>query len=242
MTEESRLDKGSEGLTQDVLNTISSYVSKALRKSFGRGPESCKSVMSDQFLVVYIRGFVSPMEEILIKQGQRDQVELARGVIIQHVLEELRGTLVVLLNQEVERAYHDWNFPNNSGTLIFLLKPLEAQGASSGPPGVDLSRLESEVARITQLVQKMPERVRTHFVSPGVYIVERDGIMIAIEKALVEKGYSEQLKVTKDELEKKYFHRYGEFNRIFGKEVLDIFVDWNFSEDKSLMAFILMES
>jgi uncharacterized protein YbcI len=49
---------------------ISSYISKLLRKKFGRGPQSCQTTISKNHLVTYIRGFLSPMENVLLEQGQ----------------------------------------------------------------------------------------------------------------------------------------------------------------------------
>ena len=45
--------------------------------------------------------------------------------------------------------------------------------------------------------------------------------------------------VTKDELEKSYLHRDSRFEEIFRNPVADIFVDWDFSEDRSIMCFVL---
>lgn len=191
-----------DALSQDVPSLISSHASKMLRKNFGRGPESCKAFLSEKFLVLYVRGFISTMEETLIRQSQRDQVERARDVIVQHAMEEMRGMIELLLEQEVGSVFHDWNFPNNSGVMIFLLQPVESREGERKPAGVDIARLEAEVARLSQLVQKIPNRILTHPVSQNVYLVERDGILIPIEKALVERGFTDELKLTKDELEK----------------------------------------
>ncbi|WP_317450932.1 Na-translocating system protein MpsC family protein [Alkalibacillus aidingensis] len=97
-------------MNNDKLNEISSYMSKLLRKSFGRGPKSCQAVMSDQFLVIYVRGFISPMEEVLMEQGQEVQVEKARSAVINHLIDELTGVIQVSLGIELEEPYDDWNF------------------------------------------------------------------------------------------------------------------------------------
>jgi uncharacterized protein YbcI len=89
------------------------------------------------------------------------------------------------------------------------------------------------------LVQKVPNTIVIYPVSSSVILVERTGILITLEHALIEKGFEEELKITKDELEKSYFHRYGKFCEIFKNEVKDIFIDWNLREDRSIMAFIL---
>lgn len=222
---------------QEVLNSISSYTSKLLRKNFGKGPKSCQTIINHHFVVLYIRGFISPMEEVLMSQGQTSQVEKPRNVIINHVLEELTGVIHLSLNRDVEHYYHDWNFPNNSGVIIYVLN--EEVNKENFKPTIDNSLLEHEVARISELVQKVPAHINVFPVFPTIYLVERSGILIPIEKALMEQGFKDELLITKDRLEKSYFHNYGKFKEIFNSEVTDIFIDWNTKEDKSLMAFIL---
>lgn len=215
---------------------ISSYISKLLRKNFGRGPRNCHTSVSGNYLVTYIRGFLSPMEDVMLQQGQNKSVDYARNVIITHLLDEIKGVIQITLDVEVEEYYHDWNFPNNTGILIFIL---DTETAQKSIPEIDLQKLELEVGRISLLVEKVPDKIITRQISPSIYLIERIGILIQIEKALIEKGFENELKYTKDELEKSYFHRYGEFEDIFHRSVRDIFIDWNFKQDKSFMAFIL---
>ena len=215
---------------------ISSYISKLLRKNFGKGPHTCRTTLSKNHLVTYIRGFLTPMEEILLQQGQNRYVDDVRAAIINHVLNEITGVVKVTLEVDVEEYYHDWNFPNNSGILIFVLEGTIGQVSQAD---IDMQRLESEVGRLSYLVEKVPDHIHIYPISPSVYLVERSGILVPIEKALIEKGFEQELRFTKDELEKKYFHREGRFEDIFKKSIRDIFIDWNFKEDKSLMAFML---
>jgi uncharacterized protein YbcI len=215
---------------------ISSYISKLLRKKFGKGPQSCRTTVTGNHLVAYIRGFLTPMEDILLQQGQNKYVDSARTIIINHLLDEIKGVVQVTLDVEVEESYHDWNFPNNSGILIFVLGEEVGQVIKED---IDSQRLELEIGRISMLVEKVPDNIHTYPISPSIYLIERKGILVQIEKALIANGFQRELRFTKDELEKSYFHRYGKFEDIFNKLVSDIFVDWNFKEDKSLMAFIL---
>lgn len=217
---------------------ISSYISKLFRSKFGRGPLSCRTTICNKHVVTYISGFITPMEEILLEQGQQDFVDKARNLIMSHLLDEIKGVIQVSLDIEVEDQYQDWNFPNNTGILIFSFVSDGSKDESFNSE-IDIKRLEDEIARISFLVQKVPDIIITHPISPTIYLVERIGILVQIEKALISRGFQQELLFTKDELEKKYFHRDGRFDVIFTKPVKDIFIDWNLKEDKSYMAFIL---
>ncbi|MDQ0256952.1 uncharacterized protein YbcI [Evansella vedderi] len=193
--------------------------------------------MSKKYLILYIRGFISPMEEVLIKKGQISYVDHAREVIIGHLLEEIKGVVQVDLDVNVEGYFHDWNFPNNSGVICMVLDDDTCAPVHS--PTFSLKDLELEVARITAMVQKEPDKIKTYPLSPHIVLVERVGILIPIEKALIQNGYQEELKLTKGNLEKSYFHHQSNFDDIFNTYVLDIFIDWDFKMDKSMICFVL---
>lgn len=177
------------------------------------------------------------MEEVLMSQGQHDQVETARTMIINHVVDEVKGFIESSIEIDIENIFHDWNYPNNSGLIVFVLnQELIHEKVKSK---VDLSKLEFEVARISELVQKVPNKIYVHEISSSIYLVERIGILIPIEKALLKKGFKDELLLTKDNLEKSYFHRYGKFDDIFHQEVKDIFIDWDFKQDRAIMGFVL---
>jgi uncharacterized protein YbcI len=223
-------------IDHDKIEYISSYISKLLRRNFGKGPQTCRTTVTKNHLVTYLQGFLTPMEDILLQQGQNREVDDVRTVIINHLLDEIKGVVKVTLGVDVEEYYHDWNFPNNSGILIFVLEEQVGQVSNTN---IDIQRLEAEIGRISLLVQKVPDKITAYPITPSVYLVERSGILIQIEKALIAKGFLRELKFTKDEFEKTYFHRDGRFEDIFNKSVRDIFIDWDFKADKSLMAFIL---
>ncbi len=222
---------------QEKLKYISSYTSKVLRNKFGRGPESCFAATADHFLVLQIRGFVSPMEEVLLQENQHVQVDHARDVVIKSILAELKGVFQVTLETEVRNFFDDWNFQNNTGIIIAELDdsliPMEKNQT------INFSLLEAEVARISYLVEKTPQETYSFQISSKIFIVKREGILVPIEKALIEAGFEKELHFTKDDLEKSYLHRYGKFDQIFEQAVTDIFVDWDFKLDNSLICFIL---
>jgi uncharacterized protein YbcI len=226
---------------QEQLKHVSSYTSKLLRKKFGRGPESCHASFGHHFFVLLIRGFISPMEEVLLEQGQRDTVEHSRSLIVDSILPELKGVLEITFRFEIKEFYNDWNFPNNTGVIIgvILNESLEFAKKSDNSAFQERAPFEEEVNRVSRIVEKVPDRLETFLITSKMILVMRTGILIKIEKALVEKGYERILSVTKNELEKRYYHNNGRFNDILSRAVTDIFIDWNFKLDKSLMCFVL---
>jgi uncharacterized protein YbcI len=76
-------------IQQRLLN-ISSITSKLLRKNFGRGPDSCHASVNYRFLIFYIRGFLSPMESILLENGNSDNIEVSRNIVMKNILAQLK--------------------------------------------------------------------------------------------------------------------------------------------------------
>ncbi|MBM6616477.1 Na-translocating system protein MpsC family protein [Bacillus suaedaesalsae] len=227
------------GPINQKLMDISSLTSKMLRKNFGRGPESCYAYANMQFLVFYIRGFLSPMEVILLENGNSDNIEISRNIVMTNVLTELKGVLEIEFEQDVKYFYHDWNYHQNRGMITVQFEHSIIEGSCHTLSDSLSNSLVQEVDRITILVQKKPELTKVYPITPKLYLVKREGILIQIEKALIEKGYEHTLLVTKDELEKSYLHRDGRFEEIFQNPVSDIFVDWDFKRDNSIIAFVL---
>lgn len=225
-------------INQKLLD-MSSLTSKMLRKNFGRGPESCNAFANLQYLVFYIRGFLSPMEVVLLENGNSDTIDMSRNIVMHNVLTELKGILEIEFEQDVKSFYQDWNYPQNRGMVVVEFENSVFEGEEQNASTALFESLIQEVDRISILVQKKPEVTKVYPISSKLYLVKREGILIQIEKALIEKGYDQTLLVTKDELEKSYLHHDSRFEEIFHNPVSDIFVDWDLRRDNSIICFVL---
>lgn len=146
---------------------ISSLTSKLLRKNFGRGPESCYAYANERFLVFYIRGFLSPLESILLENGNPDNIEISRNIVMKTVLNQLRGIIELEFGQDVECFYHDWNYPQNTGMITIQFEGDITQPADRNQSTpVDLRPLIDEVDRISILVQKNQRKPRPILFQP----------------------------------------------------------------------------
>ncbi|WP_100523449.1 Na-translocating system protein MpsC family protein [Mycobacteroides abscessus] len=224
---------------QQKLINIGNLTSKLLRKNFGRGPEVCQAFLKYRYLVFYLRGFVSPMEAVLLKNGNADNIYISRNIVMESVLSQLKGILELEFGEEVLDFYHDWNYSKNTGmiTIVFEKDVLPTEEDIEAFP--ERVALINEVNRISAIVQKIPESTEVYRISPKLFVVKRTGILIPLEKALISKGCHQTLLVTIDDLMKSYCDREGRFEAIFGQPYEDIFVDWNLNQDNSLMCLML---
>ncbi|WP_391558602.1 Na-translocating system protein MpsC family protein [Robertmurraya sp.] len=224
---------------QEKLMKISSLTSKMLRKNFGRGPDSCFAFANGPYLVLYIRRFLSPMESVLLESGNSDKVDMSRTIVMNKILTQLKGILEIELGADVKSAYHDWNYNQNTGMVTIEFESNVTGAVANSEENPIFKNLIDEVDRISIIVQKKPENTKAFFITPRVYLVKREGILVEIEKSLIDKGYEQTLMVTKDELEKSFLHHNGHFEDIFSLPVADIFVDWDLQADNSIICFIL---
>lgn len=220
------------------LTELTVLISRLLRKSFGRGPDSCNAYANQRYLVFYIRGFMSPMEAVLLEHGSVEQINFSRSIVMKSVLGQLRGVLEMDLEQDVQNFYHDWNYDKNTGVIIVVFETDITPGDESEDFSI-CNPLIDEIERISVLVQKLPERTEVYQISPKLYLVKRIGILIPLEKALIAKGYRQILLDTMEDLEKSYYGSDKGFEAIFKQPIADIFVDWNLNEDNSIICFML---
>lgn len=98
--------------------------------------------------------------------------------------------------------------------------------------------VEEEDRSISCQAQKIPEQLYSLQVAPRLVLAIRDGILVRIEKELIRLGHGDMLKQVKRILEKSYLHNNNRFEAALGKHVADVFVDWNFDLDKSVILIV----
>ncbi|MEH7128397.1 Na-translocating system protein MpsC family protein, partial [Neobacillus drentensis] len=81
--------------------------------------------------------------------------------------------------------------------------------------------------------------VLSYLLNERTLVVIRNGILVPIEKELIRLGNFEALRLAKRNLEKRLLHNSGNFESILQTKVNDIFVDWDFYRDKSVIVLIL---
>lgn len=163
---------------------------------------------------------------------------ISRNIVMKTILTELKGILELEFQQDVGSLYHDWNYLNNTGMITVVF---EKEVPSFEPVGQfkEYKDFIDEIERLSILTEKKPDKIEAFQITSKLYLVKRYGILVPIEKELIQNGYEQALLVTKDKLEKKYLHQEGRFQEIFKKPVADIFVDWNLRNDRSLTYFFL---
>lgn len=62
---------------------------------------------------------------------------------------------------------------------------------------------------------------------------------MAIEQRLISLGFDDTLRISKRPLEKGLMLQNDDYDEVLNAEILDIFVDWDFEKDNSIITLIL---
>ncbi|WP_419887469.1 Na-translocating system protein MpsC family protein [Neobacillus niacini] len=218
---------------------LSSYISKTLRDSFGKGPESVHVSLGKTFIIVYIRNFLTPTEKVLLNQKQDESVQQTRDLVMDTLIPEIKAYIKIVTGMEIREFYYDWGLHNRSAMFT---------GICSDSTGIDVpineeftgkAELIDEINKLSSESEKKPEEIYACQINHRSIMVIRNGILVRIEKQLIRQGMQEHLKLAKRTLEKGLLHNNNHFEGILNHKIIDIFVDWDFDLDKSVIVFVI---
>lgn len=212
---------------------IASYTGKLLRNRFGKGPESVNVSLDSRGIAIHIRNFISPVEQFLLDKEEEQALRYTRELLMKSLLPELSAYLKTELAIDVQEMYYDWGLHNATGMIVGLF---DLHNEKSEPYRGQKS-VHDHVIRVSGKVQKEPVYIDSWWMSAKTLIVVREGILILLEKELIDMGYENILKTTKRKMEKRHLDQETGFTEIIGKTLSDIYVDWDFTRDRSVIAY-----
>jgi uncharacterized protein YbcI len=227
-------------MTKDksIQTEVGGYVSNLLRTHFGKGPTSVYVSFNRPFLTVYFRGFIVPMEKILIKQNEAHRVLETRDLLFNEMKEEVRQELWASSQLDVKEFYADWHLENETGMIIAILNENMTEEIGEWPAGLDKTAFIDELIKASEQAEKKPESTEAYWLNDRTLLVRRTQILVAIEKELIRNGFGETLKLAKRPLEHKVLNKVP-IEKALNRKVVETFVDWNFEADEAYLVFIL---
>lgn len=219
-------------------STIIQYTNTFLEEYFGEKPEHLEITLRPPFLLIHLKGFLLPTEEILLEKGQEKQVLETRDILIHSVKEELLKGLELQIEQKINDLYADWNIAKRSGLLIFTLNMENEKMDFPWPRDVNQETLKEIVLLNSIRTQKKPDQTHFYWLTDQILLVERIGVLIDIEKQLIENGIVEELRLAKRPMENRIVELFN-LESILNGQVQDLFVDWSFQRDISYMVLLL---
>jgi uncharacterized protein YbcI len=217
---------------------VSSYISKILRDYFGKGPESVHVSLGKTFIIVYIRNFLSPTEKVLLNQKQDESVQQTRDLVMHTLIPEIKAYIKIITGMEIREFYYDWGLHNKSAMFTGICTDTSSIDFPIQEEFTGKTELITEIINLSSESEKKPEEIYACQLNHRSILVIRNGILVRIEKQLIRQGMQEQLKLAKRTLEKGLLHNNNHFEGILDTKIIDIFVDWDFDLDKSVIVIV----
>jgi uncharacterized protein YbcI len=182
-----------------------------------------------------MRNFITPAEEVLIKQ---DKLELAvnfRCSIINAVAEEYILEVSKVLELSFDYFYHDWNYDKNTGILLL------ENSQSDYKENIDYS-FESNLFTLIENVgsnyHKKPSSLKIVKFTQNICAIESKEVLSPLERLVYEKGNGELLLHQVCEIKKGYWKNKGQFEGLFNRLIEDMFMMWDYNNNRKYLVFI----
>ncbi|MEI2397705.1 Na-translocating system protein MpsC family protein [Paenibacillus phytohabitans] len=219
--------------TTELTSQLSSFTGRLLRERFGKGPESIHASIGKQCIALHIRNFIGPVERFLLNKEEEQAFRYTRELLMKSLLPELAAYLKETTAMEVGELFYDWGIHNASGMIVALIK----NDVMVIDDYAGRQEVHAQINEVSRKVQKEPVYTDSWWLGPRILIIKREGILIPLEKELIGLGYENTLKTTKRKMEKRYLEDTTTIAPMLGKELSDIYVDWDFDKDTSVIAY-----
>lgn len=185
---------------------------------------------------IYVKNFITPAEEILVRKGNSFLATEFRTTIIESLSEEILQETSGVLETNFDTIYQDWDYDRNTGILLLINKSNDVDQEVDESVGDNLFKLIRVVA---SKLHKLPTGCRIVKFSYSACAVESKGVILPLEYPLSEKKYSEALYFHNREVKKGYLEHKYLFEEFFNRSILDLFIIWDYKENKNYIIFSL---
>lgn len=213
--------------------TIASYTGRVLREQFGKGPEAVYVTVAPPYVTIYLKNFLSPIEKTIMEEKQEHSIYQLRDPLMTRVLPDVQSYIHKVTGIYLKDIYYDWELSNRSG--IMAGTSFKAEALKEWDPE---SEEENVLEMIAEHTEVAPKRTAYRKVNHRTFLVYREECLLQVEKELIRLGYEEILKKAKRQVEKKRFYTSKPFLSLFDGVVEDVFIDWNFEKNTSVIIVV----
>lgn len=225
--------------SKTMQSEIGGYISTVIREHFGKGPTSVFVIVKPPFVIVHLRGFLSPTEKILLQKNEFRRVMEIRHLLIEELKPDICDAFSRASGEKVEAIYSDWHLENQTGMLIGVMENRDAAAEFDWQSDATQEALHDSVVEASRKAEKKPESTELFWLNDRTLLIERTGFLVEIERELIRNGLAEELKQVKRPLEKRLLLKETPFHELLKRDIREIFLDWEFSTDISYILVLL---
>lgn len=219
-----------------IQSQISAYTAKFLKDHYGESPHDIEVNIHNPFLVIHLQGFSLAPEELLINRGESKLVLESRNLLMNSLKGEFLDGLSCCAEFQGSNLFFDWNLEKQSGLLLAVA----GNGGNdfSVPLDIDEVPIKEIIEMNSTLSEKRPKEIDLFWLSSCILLIRRTGILVDIEKQLIQNGVLDELRMAKRPLEYR-ITKFFNLDYYLPRPVEEIFVDWDFYQDISYMVLIM---
>jgi uncharacterized protein YbcI len=220
-----------ESHQQRDLTYLSSFICKIMKRRLGKGPEQCNIIVKNNLVIVKVHHFITPAEEVLCNKNELSLALKFRSVLVKAIIEEVEADITRVTNIEIKKSLFDWDYKQNVGLIMFVgTESLLVEPISNNALG---DSFIEKIKYVSDKVHKRPSRVNWILSDTAIHVMECSGVLIKTENLLVNNGYEDLLFERGQEIRKNYNDYLHEFEPILGQTINQLFVTWDYEENKS---------
>lgn len=225
--------------TKTMQSEIGGYISTVIREHFGKGPTSVFVIVKPPFVIVHLRGFLSPTEKILLQKNELKRVTEIRQLLIEELKPEICKAFSRSSGHEVKEIYADWHLEKQTAMLVGVMANPDANTDFEWLSEAEPEALHTAVVEASRKAEKKPDTTNLFWLNDRTLLIRRTGFLVEIERELIRSGLVEELKQVKRPLEKRLLLKETAFSELINRDVREIFLDWEFSTDISYILVLL---
>lgn len=217
---------------------IEAAINELFNTSFGANPQDVHVILDNRCLIIRLESFLGKIMENLTTKDD-DALRSTSELIMEYLLPDFLKKLKSFSDLEFDSFYYDWDDSNLSGLIIGLIKNNNYKLYEDYYPGKE--KVHFQISKITYEVEKVPDLTCSFWADENTLVIVREGLLIEIEKSLVELGSKNVLRKAKRVLEKNRIIDDANIPTILNRTPAGIYLDWMFEVDKSVLVYVFEE-
>lgn len=219
---------------QEELLLLSSTLSKMLKRRFGKGPEACFLTFHSNKIIVHIRNFITPAEDVLVHNNQLKLAHFFRTSVMETVFKEFSVEATNVLGVTFNSYFDDWNYEENSGLMLLEnMNSLTWDETQLSPILKD--KIYNQMIQICSEIHKVPRKLEIVRINPNMYVIESQGILLQVEKILFSKGHLNIIQDRSFEIKDCYMEHKNSLEYVFETNIDQMYLMWDYEKDRSLL-------
>ncbi|QDH23037.1 Na-translocating system protein MpsC family protein [Saccharibacillus brassicae] len=216
----------------ESFTSLETYSDLLCKSQFGKPPESTEIYSNERCVVFLLHGLIDARDSRLPDDPDERYTHI-HILLDQFIYPSLKPKIEASSDKKVSNVFIDWKSGTNTAMIAVFFHPvIEAMPEDLYAGKADLHQ---QVDLVTSSVQKPPLGIESFRMDGRFVMILRYGLMISLEKRLVKKGFNNQLRVTKREVELDSFLEQLPIEKLLSRKLKAAYLDWAFEDDISLL-------